>query len=70
MGWASGSELAEEVWELVREYIPKRKREQVAKDLVNIFEDHDCDTMEEAELLMEDAGLDDPEDEDDEEHDE
>ena len=55
MGWASGSEIAEELWDVVREYIPEDSRKSVASRVVSIFEDRDCDTIEEAELLYSDA---------------
>lgn len=58
MGWASGSEIATEIWRLVREHIPKDERRRIAIDLVHIFEDQDCDTMHEAYQLMSDAGMD------------
>lgn len=57
MGWGSGSELAEEVWSIVKPYIPPAERRQVAKDIVSAFEDQDCDTLQEAEELWQDAGL-------------
>ena len=48
MGWASGSVIADEVWELVRPYLKtENQRREVAKGFVEIFEDYDCDTMEE-----------------------
>ena len=56
MGWASGSELAEEIWDIVKKYIPKNKKKKVAKQLVEAFEDRDCDTMCEAEELFKVAG--------------
>ena len=55
MGWASGSSLAEETWGLVRRHIPLDKREEVANQFIAVFEDMDCDTMDEAEQLIEDA---------------
>lgn len=57
MGWASGSGLAAETWELVREYIPEDKRKEVASKFIDEFEDMDCDTIYECEQLVEDAGL-------------
>ncbi len=57
MGWASGSELAEDVWTTVRKYIPETKRKSIATRIVRIFEGHDCDTLHEAEKLMADAKL-------------
>jgi hypothetical protein len=55
MGWASGSELAEDIWTLVRKYIPKRVRKRVARKLIDLFENRDCDTIDECEQLCQDA---------------
>jgi hypothetical protein len=57
MGWSRGSEIAAEVWDLVKEFVPTKKRKSIAKQIVDLFEDNDCDTMYEAEDLMEAAGL-------------
>ncbi len=57
MGWASGSELAEDVWTIVRKHLPREKRKSAATRIVELFELHDCDTLYEARTLMEDAGL-------------
>ena len=56
MGWASGSELAAGVWDAVRDSIPKKKRKAIALEIIDLFENHDCDTMYEADTLCEDAG--------------
>jgi len=55
MGWASGSEIADATWNLVRDYIPEDKRKEIADKFVEVFEDHDCDTIDEAESLVSDA---------------
>jgi len=55
MGWASGSELAESVWELFRKYVPEEERPRIAKQLIEAFRDHDWDTVDEAETLATDA---------------
>lgn len=55
MGWASGSEIADGVWDLVREHVPADKRKDVAKRVIRLFEDYDCDTMEGCEQLQKDA---------------
>lgn len=48
MGWASGSELLEGIIRTLREHVPdKRAREAIYDDLIPIFEDHDCDTLDE-----------------------
>ena len=56
MGWASGSGLAEEVWDVVSPLIPKAKREATAQQIVELFEGYDCDTLDEATKLIKDAG--------------
>lgn len=56
MGWASGSELAENIWDEVRNFIPENKRERVAKKIWAFFEDFDCDTLEECVNLYKDTG--------------
>ena len=48
MGWCSGCGIAEEVWDEISPHLKDWARQDVAKALVEIFEDHDCDTMEEA----------------------
>ena len=56
MGWAGGSELADKVWHNVRTYIPKAEdRKRLAKKIIDLFEDEDCDTMDECETLQQDA---------------
>ena len=55
MGWCSGSEIAQDVWALVRKFIPDKKREKIARKLIDIFEDRDADTMDEAVQLCKDA---------------
>ena len=57
MGWASGSELAEDVWTIVRALIPMEERRETAVSIVRAFENHDCDTLDEAETLVADADL-------------
>ncbi len=57
MGWSGGSEMAEDIWNMFRKYVPEKSRKRCAKKLVDIFETQDCDTMDEAARLMKDAGL-------------
>ncbi len=57
MGWASGSQLAEDVWQAVRTFVPQGNRKTVARRIVGLFEEHDCDTLDEAESLVSDAAL-------------
>ena len=55
MGWAGGSQLADELWGEVRAFIPPDHRQTVALKFIDYFECNDCDTMDEAETLMRDA---------------
>jgi hypothetical protein len=57
MGWASGSQLAEDVWSVVRPLISPKKRKKAAASIIELFEGHDCDTLYEAELLVKDSDL-------------
>jgi hypothetical protein len=57
MGWASGSELAADVWKAVRFLIPAGEGRMIAaRKLIYAFEQHDCDTIAETEELCQDAG--------------
>ena len=57
MGWASGSMLATSLWDEVRRYVPEKHRRQVAEAFIREFESFDCDTLDEAEQLILDAGF-------------
>lgn len=56
MGWASGSIIAEVIWDLIKNEIPKNKQKKIAQKLIDIFENEDCDTIYEAEELYKAAG--------------
>lgn len=51
MGWASGSRLAGEIWDLVKDEIPESDRRSIALGIIKAFEDMDCDTIDECEEL-------------------
>lgn len=55
MGWASGSAIAEEIWNTIRPHIRPGTRGAMARAIIEIFENNDCDTLDEAELLSADA---------------
>jgi len=57
MGWASGSELAENLWDNLRPLIPAKNRKKAAKAVIAAVQDHDCDTVHECEQLCKDAGV-------------
>ncbi len=56
MGWASGSSVANEMWDNLRFVLPRMIRREVAKIIVDALEGADWDTQDEAPLLMADAG--------------
>lgn len=56
MGWAGGARLAEEVWDIVRGFIPEEKRTDAAIRIIEAFRGEDWDTVDEAETLAADAG--------------
>lgn len=43
MGWASGSELAENIWSAVERYLPEKEKQAVAFEIYNLFCDYDAD---------------------------
>jgi hypothetical protein len=55
MGWASGSSLAESLWDQLRPLIPDERRCHAANVIVVEFKSMDCDTLCECQQLMEDA---------------
>ncbi len=46
MSWIGGASLANGVWEIVRKHISKSKRQEVAEELFELFESHDCEIDE------------------------
>lgn len=50
MGWSGGSELADDLWEVIKFHVPVNKRKRVAREIIKMFEDRDCDTMHETAL--------------------
>jgi hypothetical protein len=43
MGWCNGSEISIDVWDIVREYIPKDKRKELATEMLDLFTGYDAD---------------------------
>jgi predicted secreted protein len=50
MGWNSGSEIAQDIWNMVAKYIPEYKKKELAIKFINYFEAQDCDVMDETDL--------------------
>lgn len=57
MGWASGSEVGDQIWNNIRGFIPQGSRAEAAKIVIDALESQDCDTIYECEQLVIDAGL-------------
>lgn len=56
MGWASGSQIADEIWDCIKKDLPKAKKRKLARLLIDTFESFDCDTMYECTDIIKAAG--------------
>lgn len=50
MTWLNGADLAEQVWDVIKQHVPQDKQKIVAKELIKIFESYGCDTMTQTEM--------------------
>lgn len=55
MGWASGSQLGEKVWDVVRGWVPPNQRQAVATEIYELFEAEDADDWDPESNLCRDA---------------
>ena len=46
MGWCTGSEIGENLWESIKDSIPKEKQQKVAKIIYDELTFHDADCWE------------------------
>lgn len=51
MRWASGYELAEDIWDYFRKYVPKKDKKKAANKLLELFENYDCATLQKCSQL-------------------
>jgi hypothetical protein len=56
MGWASGSYLAQDLWDEIREAIPEKKRKPIARKILSMFMNQDADDWDNKHNLFRDAG--------------
>jgi hypothetical protein len=49
MGWSSGSELAQNIYNDMKVWLDKRQCVELKKSLIDRMEEMDCDTMDEVE---------------------
>lgn len=49
MGWATGSEILDVVWDVINKEIKEESKVKIAKKLIKVFESYDCDTTQETE---------------------
>lgn len=47
MGWASGSGMMREMIRVVEKHVAEASKPKVYKELIEIFEHKDCDTLDE-----------------------
>lgn len=52
MGWASGSRLADDIWDIVKDHLPEKKKKKLAKKIIEVFENMDCDTIMETDMFF------------------
>lgn len=45
MGWAAGSEILAETWNIVKDHLSPQHKFKVVKELISLFEEYDCDTV-------------------------
>lgn len=43
MGWATGSCLAEQIWNDIKDILPEDKKDRIAIKIFNAFEEYDAD---------------------------
>ena len=56
MGWSSGSELAQSVWDWMMPVMSHDSdvlSNELALELLELFRDYDCDTMDECDFVQE-----------------
>jgi hypothetical protein len=58
MGWCSGSYLADDIYNIVRKYIPKNKRKEIANKIYDMFCDQDADSWKEDMNIIKDHKID------------
>lgn len=54
MDWSTGLDKAEEVWGIIRGFIPIRKRKTVAREVIEVFHP-DTSELDGTRLIEEDA---------------
>lgn len=57
MGWSAGSELAQSIWDKIREYIPEENRKEIATFIYDAVCDLDADDWDGESQLEIDAEL-------------
>jgi hypothetical protein len=57
MGWASGSYLAQDIYDNIRDLIPEENRMKVADTIYSQFSDEDADDWDSESDLLKDAKI-------------
>ena len=54
MGWSRGAELAQDIWEILEPSLgPDANQTRLALEVIDAFEQYDCDSMYECEFVRE-----------------
>lgn len=43
MGWSTGSYIAEQIWDTIKDTLPEDKKDSIAIKIFNVFEEYDAD---------------------------
>lgn len=55
MGWCSGSIMANDVWNIVREHVPEDKRSELARKIIEVFRGGDADCWDPGMAIVDDC---------------
>jgi len=49
MGWTTGSEIAQDLWNAIKDELNDKQKKKIKEAIIEVFEDFDCDTMYEVQ---------------------
>lgn len=52
MAWVSGVELAERIWNVIKDELPKHRKEMIARSILCAFEERGCDCLHGTDLYV------------------
>lgn len=57
MGWCTGSYIAAELWDEIRDYLPKDKKEKLAFRIYEVFSNQDADCWDNEMNIIKDGKI-------------